>query len=285
MRVRCLTAAAGLVAITAAATLIARELFTDEPDPSNATRVTMTSTTLRERRDYFVYLPEHYASDVTRRYPVLYVLDGQSQSEHTAASAALMARIGAIPEIIVVGVASMSGELRARDYTPPDMFVDDDGRGAHGSADRFLSFLEDEFVPVIERDYRTDRPRMLAGWSRSGLLVVYSLLTIPAGFDARFAHSPALWRDDDWIVKRLDAELATSPASGFLFLSLGSNENEKMTAAFKSTVETFARRSPRLLRWRSMFSIGGVHETNPTLAAPVGLCDFLCTSRSAPAQD
>lgn len=285
MRMRYLAAAAVLVAITAAATLIARDFFSDERDPSNATRVTMTSTTLQEKRDYLVYLPEHYASDVNRRYPVLYVLDGQSQSEHTAASAALMARIGVIPEIIVVGVSSMSGEFRARDYTPPDMFVDDDRRGAHGAADRFLSFLEREFVPVIERDYRTDRPRMLAGWSRSGLFVVYSLLTSPAFFDARFAHSPALWRDDDRMVKRLDAELATSPAGGFLFLSLGSNENEKMTAAFKNAVGALDRRSPPSIRWRSMFTAGGVHETNPKLAAPVGLCDFLCASRTAPAQD
>ena len=35
------------------------------------------------------------------------------------------------------------------------------------------------------------RPRMLAGWSRGGLFVVYSELAAPSLFDARFAHSPA----------------------------------------------------------------------------------------------
>jgi predicted alpha/beta superfamily hydrolase len=281
MRIRSLAAAALLVAITIAATLVVRDAFSDEPEPANVTRVTLASTTLQEDRDYFVFLPESYGSGRSRRYPVLYVLDGQSQGEHTAESAALMARIGVIPEVIVVAVSSMSGELRSRDYTPPDTFVGDDGSGSAGSADRFLTFLEREMIPTIERDFRTERPRMLSGWSRGGLFVVYSLLANPALFDARFAHSPALWRDDDRIVKKLDAELAKSSAAGFLFLSLGSNENEKMTAAFGKATDTLGRRVPPSLRWRSMLTRGGVHETNPKLATPVGLCDFLCTSRGA----
>ena len=262
------------------ATIAVREALLDEPTlGDNGRLLTMTSGGLREKRDYVVFLPEHYSSDRARRYPVLYVLDGQAQSEHTAASASLMARIGAMPEIIVIGVSSMDGDIRNRDYTPPDMRLDTDRPGGpNGSGDRFLAFLKDEMIPTVEREYRTQRPRMLAGWSRGGLFVMYSLLAVPTLFDARFAHSPALWREDDRIVAQLDNFFASpAAAEGFLFLSLGANENEKMTAAFTRTTAMLERRAPPVLRWRWTRSHNGVHETNPRLATPVGLCEFFAT--------
>ena len=64
----------------------------------------------------------------------------------------------------------------------------------------------------MEREYRVSRPRLLAGNSRGGLFVVYSLLAEPSLFDARFALSPALFRDGDAIVTRLDRFLGSSPS-------------------------------------------------------------------------
>ena len=267
--------------VTAVVTIVIRDVLLDEPPPADNARVlTIASVRLREQRDYTVVLPEHYASDSARRYPVLYVLDGQSQREHTAASAALMARIGVMPEIIVVGVSSMDGDIRDRDYTPPDMRLDVERRsGPHGSGDQFLAFLEDEMIPTVEREYHTQRPRMLAGWSRGGLFVMYSLLAAPTLFEARFAHSPALWREEDRLVAQLDSFFASSPsAGGFLFLSLGAKENEKMTAAFMRTTALLERRAPQSLRWRSWRSDDGVHETNPRLATPVGFCELFATA-------
>ncbi len=62
-----------------------------------------------------------------------------------------------------------------------------------GGGDKFLAFLKNEAIPLIEKTYRTAPYRMLAGHSRGGLLVAYSLLAEPDLFHARFAHSPALW--------------------------------------------------------------------------------------------
>ena len=234
---------------------------------------TMRSTVLAEDRQFIVHLPASYARDPGRRYPVIYVLDGSSQHAHTVESAALMSRIGVMPEVIVVGAPPVDGRGRERDYTPPGMRQDADVTdGPEGAADRFLAFLRDELIPRVERDYRTDRPRMLAGNSRGGLFVVYSLLAEPSLFDARFAHSPALWRDEEAIVARLE-QFLTSPQStaGFLFLSLGDRENEKMTAAFERTVAMLEHSAPRTLRWRAELSRGGDHGNNAHLSTPVGL--------------
>ena len=260
--------------VSAAGTALGLKIIEDEPPVDGALPATVRSATLGEDREYFVHLPEGYESDPTRRFPVLYVLDGTTQSGHTAASAALMARVGIIPPMIVVGVPSIDGDTRNRDYTPPDMRLDtDDPASPKGAADRFLTHLETELIPAVEQAYRTTRPRMLAGWSRGGLFVVYSQIVSPAAFDARFAHSPALWRENSALVGQLEQALSVSPApEGFLFMSLGDAENEKMLSAFQDAVGVLERRSSPTIRWKAYMSAGGTHETNPRLSTPVGLC-------------
>lgn len=256
------------------ATLLAGRFLDDEETVAGALQGTLRSAVLGEDREYFVDLPEGYEGDTGARYPVLYVLDGTSQSGHTSESAKLLARIGAIPPMIIVGISSVDGDTRNRDLTPPEMRLDTDAAtGAMGAADRFLIFLQSELIVRIDRDSRTTRPRMLAGWSRGGLFVVYSELAAPALFDARFAHSPALWRENDGIVTRLQEALAAGDLTpGFLYLSLGDQENEKMTASFRHAVDVLARDSPTTLRWRADLTTGGRHDSNPRLATPVGLC-------------
>ena len=235
---------------------------------------TLESALLGETREYFVHLPEAYASDTTAHYPVLYVLDGEWQSDHTAATASLLARIGVIPRMIVVGVPGVDGRTRNRDYTPPEMRVISDGpSSAMGEADRFLSFLRDELIGRIERDYRTMRPRMLAGVSVGGLFVVYSEIADAALFDARFAHSPALWQENEVMVSRLETALREdSLPAGFLYLSLGADESEKMMAGFTHAVRVLERDAPSRLVWRTDLSVGGQHRTNAVLSTPAGLC-------------
>jgi hypothetical protein len=239
----------------------------------NVRRERLRSQVLGEEREVLVHLPAGYQQDTAKRYPVLCVLDGSSQDVHTAASAALLARIGRAPEMLVVGVPNVSGSGRQRDYTPPGMRQDiDEADSPEGRGDRFLAFLKTELLPKLDREYRSDGTRMLAGHSRGGLLVLYSLIAEPDLFDARFAHSPALWRDDAALIGRLEAFLAGAPSPrGFLYLSLGDEENDKMRAAFKRAVALLEQRAPATLRWRADTTRGAGHLSNPEYATPVGL--------------
>ncbi|MCI0330232.1 MAG: hypothetical protein L0196_04675 [candidate division Zixibacteria bacterium] len=234
------------------------------------------SDSLGEKREFLVHLPESYSREPARRYPVMYVLDGSSEDIHTAASAALMARIGVIPELLIVGIPNTSGEGRQRDYTPPGLRQDiDKSDSPEGKADRFLAFLKAELIPHVESTYRTAGPRMLAGNSRGGLLVVYSLIAEPTLFATRFAHSPALWRDEDALVVQLEKFLASRPGlDGFLYLSLGGEENEKMTKAFKRAISVLEAQAPPSLKWHADFTPGANHGNNAELATPVGLKQF-----------
>jgi hypothetical protein len=126
------------------------------------------------------------------------VLDGPGQGGHTARTAAALAAEGLIPEVMLVAVPNLSDETRARDLTPPGLHQDHEKPDSPlGRGDAFLAFLRDELIPKVERDYRTAPFRMLAGHSRSGVFVLYSLIAEPALFDARFAHSAPVWREDE----------------------------------------------------------------------------------------
>jgi len=233
---------------------------------------TLSSKVLDEEREMIVHLPESYAREPERRYPVIYVLDGSSQDSHTAQSAALMARIGVMPELIVVGLPNVSGEGRQRDYTPPFMVQDlEVPDSPMGEADRFLSFLETELIPKIESEYRTAPFRMLAGHSRGGLLVTYSLLADPELFDVRFIHSAPLWREDAVLVTKLAEFLkARKDFDGFLYLSIGSLENENITAAHHQARSVLTTAKLARFRWHADVVEGADHQHNGAMATPQG---------------
>src|SRR5262249_32820473 len=98
------------------------------------------SPQLKNRRTIDVYLPSSYASG--RRYPVVYMQDGQNLSDPATAFAGTWDLDGALERLaasgldaIVVGVHNM-GEARLAEYSPfPDR------RHGGGGADAYLEFL------------------------------------------------------------------------------------------------------------------------------------------------
>ncbi len=269
---RLIAACAVTMLLSVTATAVVLDYLSDETLPEAAIERTFPSKALGETRGMIVQLPESYQREPARRYPVIYVLDGSSQDIHTARSAALMARIGLMPELIVVGLPNVSGEGRSRDYTPPFMVQDvERPDGPKGQADRFLSFIKDEVIPTIDADYRTAPTRLLAGHSRGGLLVAYSLIAEPSLFHARFAHSPALWREGNLIVTRLASSLRERPdLETFLYLSIGSEENAEMMAGFEQARMALAAAGHKGVRWQADVVAGANHQSNGEMATPLG---------------
>lgn len=192
------------------------------PDPPIALGVekTLDSDRLGHVRRVFVSLPSDYAKG-EERYPVLYLLDGDRLFESTAAAARFLASAGAIPPLIVVGVANDVD--RGYYLTPPfDRWL-----SRSGGADEFLGFLETELIPWVDSEYRTAPHRTLAGSSFGGIFVLHALYSKPDLFHAYLAASPSLHMGEGSLVdaaaSRLDRGL---PSSRFLFLSLADERNE-----------------------------------------------------------
>ncbi|MFA0811815.1 alpha/beta hydrolase [Microbulbifer epialgicus] len=144
-------------------------------------------------RPYHIYirLPEGYNENNQKRYPVVYLLDGDSLFPILATNHLFMQYDDLVPEAIVVGIAygSFDPEINKRSYdfsTPAA-----NGNPDRGGAEMFLNFLEQELLPTIESRYSADpRQRILFGQSRGGHLVLYTAFTKPDLFKGLIASNP-----------------------------------------------------------------------------------------------
>ena len=241
-----------------------------------------------ESRYYWVHPPSSYfdKSIQPMKYPVLYVLDGSSQDKHLAQKYHILAAVGCAPETIIVGLPNVSGKGRQRDYTPPFMRMDiDEADSPMGEGDVFLNFMETELFPMIEENYATSGIRSLAGNSRGGLLVIYSLLYKPELFQGRLAFSPALWRDELAICKEasLQLPLQTRDGRSFLFMSLGEEENTKMKDGFTEMRKVLEDKASPHLVWQASFTLKANHQTNADLSGAQAIrawADFLNSTQA-----
>jgi predicted alpha/beta superfamily hydrolase len=220
-------------------------LFLALPLFAQPTTIELDSKVMGENRTLLVSLPASYGTGA-RKYPVLYMTDGGAQLPHTAATAEFLARNGRIPELIVVGINNTD---RTRDLTPTRV-VDQtfEGRPFHfptsGGADRFLSFIETEVIPEIEKRYRTQPYRVFAGHSFGGLFALHSLFSKPKLFNAWIAVSPTLIWDGDYIERRAREFVnGTKELNATLVFTLGDEEELKQPA--ERLKKLFERKKPK----------------------------------------
>ncbi len=183
-----------------------------------------------------VALPSGYQTS-GKRYPVFYVLDANLVFA-TLVDIYRGLRIDtSVPEMIVVGIGYPEDDpavytpayhaSRSGDYTPTNVEAALPGSGG---ARRFLTYLKDELIPLIDGRYRTDpTDRGLGGHSLSGLFTTYALLTEPATFGRYWIGSPAFWWDSLSIFGSVGAARArTDQPKGRAFLTVGSLETDVM---------------------------------------------------------
>jgi predicted alpha/beta superfamily hydrolase len=234
------------------------------------------SSILDEDRRVLVRLPRRYLLDASARYPVLFKLDGGDGLKRYDDSIDVLSYADLIPDIIVVAIPNARGQ-RNRDMTPSSLHQEFDpmgkiGSGEMGRGDRFLDFLEKELIPHVEQRYRTDSPRILAGHSRSALLVVQSLLSEPDLFQARFVFSAPLLRDERRLIDDTATFLAKNPGHGsFIYFNWGENENEGMAQSHIAMKQLLRERAPQTLRWVIERARGANHQETPLMAIPAAL--------------
>lgn len=182
------------------------------------------SAELENQRDLVIWLPPGYSRS-ERRYPVLYMHDGQNLFDARTSFAEpwrvdrAMLRAGARGiEAIVVGIPNMGTE-RIDEYSP---YVDAMAGG--GKGDRYLDWVIGTVKPLIDRRFRTRPDRAhtgMAGSSMGGLITLYAYLRHPAVFGFIAALSPSLW----FAGRRIFSTLAeSSHTPGRIYLDIGGRE-------------------------------------------------------------
>lgn len=171
-------------------------------------------------RTYQLYIgyPSTYFSEPTRTFPTLYFVDAYWDFALFSTVVGNLRADNAVPDMLLVGIGYAGTApdihlLRSLDLTPgTDVFFDPSGQRT-GHADEFLSVLQDEIIPLAERDYRADPTyRVLAGNSFGGLFTSYTAFQRPGLFQAYIASAPTLWWRN-YFVHSLEAAYAQSHSS------------------------------------------------------------------------
>lgn len=202
----------------------------------------LSSAILGEDREILIATPDGYRKSEAG-YPVLYLLDGRQNLLHVLGSADVLTRTGAMPATIIVGIV---GENRDRDYSTSAV----EGIPTSGGGPRFLSFLEEELIPFIDRNYRTMPFKTLAGHSLGGSLVTYALISKTDLFDAHIIMSPALWWDDRELIARAATFFQNRTAlSKAVFFGIGTEDGYEMRQDLRTLARIVTDANLTDLRW------------------------------------
>lgn len=168
------------------------------------------SSHLADPRDINVYVPPGY-DDGDRRYPVLYMQDGQNLYDPEKSfggavwqadeSAQRLILEGSVEPLIIVGIHNTS--RRIDEYTPVKS-TSGKMRGRGGHAENYGRMIIEELKPFIDKEYRTKPEREftgLGGSSLGGLVSLYLGFSRPDVFSRLAVLSPAVWWANNQIIR------------------------------------------------------------------------------------
>ncbi|HEY8412517.1 MAG TPA: alpha/beta hydrolase-fold protein [Pyrinomonadaceae bacterium] len=222
-----------------------------QPATGTVKKFSIKSTVLGEERIILVRTPVGYETNNVR-YPVLYMTDGDAHIGHTASTIEFLTRNGRISDLIVVGVTNTD---RTRDLTPVKS-TNKTPAGelqfpTSGGADNFLKFFETELIPQIEKEYRVQPYRILAGHSLGGLFAIHAMMSKPGLFNSYIAVSPSLQWENDEALKRAENFLKNQKEMKVtLFASIG-NEPGAIGADFDKFKELLSQTNIKGFEWQA----------------------------------
>lgn len=209
----------------------------------------------------FVSLPKYYSKTDATKYPVLYLLDGNFAFPIAHSTRQLLDFTGGLEDVIIVGIGYTWDKSyepwvteRWNDFTPSSNIQSDTNRSflgmlnlktgslISGGGQKFLEIMKKEIIPFVEKNYKTNGDKGIAGHSLGGLFAAYCLLQEPTLFNKYGINSPSLWWDNN---KMFEIEKSFSEKNQKLnaqvFISVGSREGESMVpkmSAFADSLKT-----------------------------------------------
>jgi predicted alpha/beta superfamily hydrolase len=231
-----------------AATLAAPALSADKPAESPKASTALPGVSLlgspiempglERKRQLRLYLPPDYATS-GKRYPVLYMHDGQNLFDAATAYAGewkvdetldALAKEGKL-ELIVVGIDN------GQEKRMTELNAWDNPKFGKGEGREYTDFIVKTVKPMIDQNYRTlpDRAHTaIMGSSMGGLASHYALAQYPEVFSKAGVFSPAYWTAQPSF-----AFVAAKPVpkDARVFLLMGGKEGPQMNADVKRMAE------------------------------------------------
>lgn len=184
-------------------------------------------------REIVVYLPPNYEAEPDRRFPVLYMWDGQNlmnpetafnQEWEVDATCERLIKAGKIAPMIVVGIYN-GGEHRLSELSPwRDMRLN-----ARGEGHAFMRWVVGWLKSYIDTEFRTltgPDHTGVAGSSMGGLASMYALYRYPLIFGRAVVMSPAFWFARSQIFRYVASR--PRPEGAKIYLDCGERETARV---------------------------------------------------------
>ncbi len=219
---------------------------------------------LGRTRRVLIYLPADYAAPPKRRYPVLYLHDGQNVFDAATSFGGEWGVDETLDQLrqagqdatgsIVVAVDN-GNEFRSDEYIPwrSAGLKGQAHQGGQGGA--YVDFLAPTLKPYVDAHYRTQPDAAhtgIAGSSLGGLISVYAALKYPRVFGEVGAFSPAFWVCNDSL--KAYARMHPAARTARFYFVCGPRESETML--------------PLMAQWRDELRAAGVPAANLLFHAP-----------------
>jgi predicted alpha/beta superfamily hydrolase len=184
-------------------------------------------------REIAVYLPPNYHTEPNRRFPVMYMWDGQNLFDPSTAfggewavdlTAERLIREGKVEPMIIVGVYN-GGSHRLSELSPwRDARLD-----ARGEGHAFMRWVVSELKDYIDSSFRTltgPENTGVAGSSMGGLASLFAAYRYPLVFGRVACLSPAFWFARGQIFRYVASRLR--PQGTKIYLDCGERETARV---------------------------------------------------------
>jgi predicted alpha/beta superfamily hydrolase len=171
------------------------------------------SPQLKNSRSLRIFLPASYQENLAKRYPVLYMQDGQNLFDAKTAAYGVewaidetvnrLVAIGAMDEVIVVGIDNTPD--RIPEYTPCC-----DPKHGGGKLDAYEAFVVDTVKPMIDKRLRTlpgKEATAIMGSSLGGIASVLIAQHRPDVFSKAGGVSSSFWWNERTLVTKAAARV------------------------------------------------------------------------------
>ena len=165
--------------------------------------VTIPKLSGEKTRRVYLYLPDSYEKEPTKRYPVMYMFDGHNvffDSDATYGKSWGMNKYmqTSKKQLIIVAVeCNHEGNCRLQEYSPVNFENATLGK-IKGKGRNYMQWLVGTLKPFIDANYRTlpDRNNtIICGSSMGGLMALYGACVYNHVFQRAACLSPSIWVD------------------------------------------------------------------------------------------
>lgn len=192
------------------------------------------STVTQAMRHCYIYFPNEYYTNTTKKFPVLYLMHGMGENEHGWAEQGhtaqimdnLIAEKKAVPFIIVIDCLDARAAQPAQPAAAPQGGQRQGGFGGFGGfgmGGAFQDVLIKDIIPMVEKNYRViadTEHRAMAGLSMGGMTTHSVTLANPTTFAYVGMFSGGTFNTGE-----LENNADFKKTNKALFMSCGGKEN------------------------------------------------------------